>query len=273
METKRCAYCHKLQRASARLCSGCGHPFGPKPRSRSAPRQAAPVSIPPASPHRAGHYVGVHPEDQPYQSSMITAQHAVEPDVWSGPEPGQIILPAAETLEQVRPAPPLVKPPEWKMERSMRFPGLPERAVPVLLTASCLLFLLASSILAFILMGKHTSIASVAVWTRPDVVHAHDTFWLSGKGFDTQSLMTFTYDMNRILLDDRGYPLETHSDEQGNFSVLVHAPGDWQSGVHFVHVTDQAQKMSVTAKVTVGPGSVASTDPHLLTLPTFCAIF
>src|SRR3989441_2459650 len=28
-------------------------------------------SIPPASPHRAGHYSGLHPEDQPYQSSFM----------------------------------------------------------------------------------------------------------------------------------------------------------------------------------------------------------
>ena len=31
-------------------------------------------SIPPASPHRVGHYSGLHPEDQPYQSSMIAVQ-------------------------------------------------------------------------------------------------------------------------------------------------------------------------------------------------------
>src|SRR5216684_5378931 len=31
-------------------------------------------SNPPASPHRAGHYSGLHPEDQPYQSSFMPVQ-------------------------------------------------------------------------------------------------------------------------------------------------------------------------------------------------------
>src|SRR5438132_12937525 len=32
-------------------------------------------SIPPASPHRAGHYSGLHPEDQPYQSAIMSVPY------------------------------------------------------------------------------------------------------------------------------------------------------------------------------------------------------
>src|SRR5713101_2629907 len=77
METKRCLYCHKLQRADAQVCSRCGHMFLSKmPETRS--RDLSRPSIPPASPHRAGHYSGLHPEDQPYQSSMMSVQRPPE---------------------------------------------------------------------------------------------------------------------------------------------------------------------------------------------------
>src|SRR5918912_2362141 len=70
MDTKRCAYCHKLVRADATICSGCGHPFVSK---KSRPPGITQPSLPPASPHRAGHYSGLHPEDQPYQTNQIFA--------------------------------------------------------------------------------------------------------------------------------------------------------------------------------------------------------
>lgn len=102
METKRCQRCHKLLRAEAQTCSRCGgYDFLPvsqaKPRhtgallsseststssyATHATRSAAPVAsplspLPPTqlSPHRAGHYSGLHPEDEPYQSSFLPVQ-------------------------------------------------------------------------------------------------------------------------------------------------------------------------------------------------------
>src|SRR3989441_3832053 len=100
MDTKRCSYCHKLARAEAETCSRCGHPYvkitngvtkvntvpmkSSNPASRGNRRNETVHlsmsdgntgiqrrSIPPASPHRAGHYSGLHPEDQPYQSSFM----------------------------------------------------------------------------------------------------------------------------------------------------------------------------------------------------------
>src|SRR2546422_11185644 len=124
MDTKRCAYCSQLPRADAEICSLCGHAFTPRPQGinrivmlsegaesmgRSAPggnHQGRPVSvtmsmhqrsIPPASPHRAGHYSGLHPEDQPYQSTMLAVQRPPEsqahPPVQK--EPAIEYLPAA----------------------------------------------------------------------------------------------------------------------------------------------------------------------------------
>jgi hypothetical protein len=79
METRRCLRCHKLLRADAQKCSLCGYVFLQTPVRRSSKatngsRHSSTASIPsnpPASPHRAGHYSGLHPEDQPYQSSFM----------------------------------------------------------------------------------------------------------------------------------------------------------------------------------------------------------
>jgi hypothetical protein len=79
MDTKRCLRCHKLLRADAYRCGLCGHVFLQTPERRSSKatngsRRSATASFPsnpPASPHRAGHYSGLHPEDQPYQSSFM----------------------------------------------------------------------------------------------------------------------------------------------------------------------------------------------------------
>src|SRR5690242_19660500 len=67
MNTKRCVNCGKLSRADTEYCSRCGHNFSLQRPARSS----AKISTPPASPHRAGHYSGLHPEDQPYQSSFM----------------------------------------------------------------------------------------------------------------------------------------------------------------------------------------------------------
>jgi Viral BACON domain len=101
MEIKRCQRCHKLLRADAQTCGRCGgYDFlpvsQPKPRhpgallsgettsvSSHATHVSSPVGsplspLPPAqlSPHRAGHYSGLHPEDEPYQSSFLPVQRA-----------------------------------------------------------------------------------------------------------------------------------------------------------------------------------------------------
>ncbi|HLI06623.1 MAG TPA: choice-of-anchor D domain-containing protein [Ktedonobacteraceae bacterium] len=87
-------YCQKLARADAEVCSRCGHAFDRTRIMRSAVRR----SIPPASPHHAGHYSGLHPEDQPYQSTMMSI---VRSDESSQPqqaphEPDGIILPTID---------------------------------------------------------------------------------------------------------------------------------------------------------------------------------
>ncbi|HYB02749.1 MAG TPA: hypothetical protein VED37_21150 [Ktedonobacteraceae bacterium] len=80
MDTRRCLRCHKLLRADAQRCSLCGYVFSQAPvrhnnrASTNGAGRATAATFPsnaPASPHRAGHYSGLHPEDQPYQSSFM----------------------------------------------------------------------------------------------------------------------------------------------------------------------------------------------------------
>src|SRR5258708_10446328 len=102
MDRKRCAEGHKFLAMEAETCGLCGYSSVKKPpRSDpssmpSAKRRHASTStftdtrakdslvvsqrrsIPPASPHRVGHYSGLHPEDQPYQSTIMAVQPAPE---------------------------------------------------------------------------------------------------------------------------------------------------------------------------------------------------
>lgn len=99
METKRCQRCHKLLRVDAQTCSRCGgYDFLPVSQTKSwypgalssgettaasshATHSSSPVGSPLSplpltqlSPHRAGHFSGLHPEDEPYQSSFLPVQ-------------------------------------------------------------------------------------------------------------------------------------------------------------------------------------------------------
>ena len=107
MDTKRCVYCQKLARADAEVCSRCGHSFERTRIVRDATRR----SIPPASPHHAGHYSGLHPEDQPYQSTMMSIVRPTAPfDEEAHPQQGQrephgLVLPSAGVAPALPAAP------------------------------------------------------------------------------------------------------------------------------------------------------------------------
>ncbi len=238
MDTKRCVRCHKLLRADARSCSRCGYVFSramPVKRNGNATngsrRTVTPSmpSNPPASLHRAGHYSGLHPEDQPFQSSFMPVQHARRPSAithsLADHEPGEVILPALtdspassslahenERLPKRRmatPTPLLLPVPHRQLASSplsqappvhqpIAAPGAAalagprkrqrhERAVPVLLFTSCILFLLATSILAFLLLDRRA-----AVITQPQLQLPASHIDLGAGGHGTSSHKTIT---------------------------------------------------------------------------------
>lgn len=238
MDTKRCPRCQKLLRAEAHSCSRCRYVFTQAPERRSgktinSSRRSDSASLPsnpPASTHRAGHYSGLHPEDQPFQSSFMPVLHVERVDhapqtqhtqfTQRPPaitrrlveqESSEILLPAVtassatpvseqpvpEQLpkrEVASPSPlPLPLPqrhlgsrsqlpaqgPQRQFIAPVALPLTPEpamyqqvvmspeeaaplprkrrlhdRIVPVLLITSCIMFLLATSILAFLLLNR-----------------------------------------------------------------------------------------------------------------------
>ena len=227
IDTKRCQHCQKVLRADAPRCSLCGYVFSqeaPDKRTGGATNGSHRTvtltmpSNPPASPHRAGHYSGLHPEDQPFQSSFMPVQRApavtrslvdqevVLPTVITAPAPPpkapdteglpkrRVAVPTPLPLPMPQrsvnsplgssPAAPqrqFVSPPvtpapptnQWFTEPVPVVLPLPRkqqkqsRVVPVLLSASFLLFLLATSALAFLLLDKRPVATTT---TQPSMV-------------------------------------------------------------------------------------------------------
>jgi hypothetical protein len=110
MDTKRCLSCRKVLRADAHSCSRCGYVFSQALAKRNGSaangsRRSATASFPsnpPASQHRAGHYSGFHPEDQPFQSSFMPVQRppAITRRLVEQ-EPDEMLQPVASTSSAV----------------------------------------------------------------------------------------------------------------------------------------------------------------------------
>jgi hypothetical protein len=234
-------------------------------------------SIPPASPHRVGHYSGLHPEDQPYQSTIMAVQPAPErvhePPVDQPPLESVRLSVAAERsfqsaipLEDMVTLPPQRKWPTFYRYRPQRI-ALRGRFVPTILTISCLIFLVASSLLAYIFINKKPILDKQTLSVMPSQLRVNDTFMLSGRGFGPNDLISFTHDENNApLLDGNGKPLQIHADDLGTFSIQVAVPATWQVGQHTIYAFDigKEQSISVVTTLTVQQSSSA---PPLLQLP------
>ena len=227
MQTKHCHFCHAVQRADAHICSRCGRTLLLR-KSRESAGDAASPSLPPASPHRAGHYAGLHPEDQPYQTNQILAVPwsealvDLETEMPLEHEPERIILPHSRASEartdglSSAPTRPTLSVRSNKIRSKQAQPSWPqqpkkswfsEKAIPILITCSGLFFLLASSVIAFGLMEKRSTLAQASVKADRSIVRTGDTFKLSGDGFGASHVIKLTYDVQeaiRIRNDDRG---------------------------------------------------------------------
>ncbi len=331
METKRCQRCHKLLRSDAQVCSRCGgYDFmrvttatkgRPTVNLGPAPAREA-VSIPsnpPASPHRVGHYSGLHPEDQPYQSSFLpVAQASPAAPVASIPSPrtpapfpddeeaGDDLLPYIEddyaTLpDESLPLPaPIAKrrvasyspAPQLRAQRGQQLyqadaqdateayhpvPSVPNEkeplplalvatrrprktrgyAVPVLLVLSCFLFLVATSILAFLLMSSRPApTLAPQLFVEPaGPLGPHDILSISGNRFPASAQLHFTRDNNIAILDANGAPLEVTAYDTGYFSVLITIPSDWSAGKHIITASDPQNHSASATIIVVQPKS------------------
>jgi hypothetical protein len=339
METKRCQRCHRLLRIDAKVCSLCGgQDFIPVQATKSRKTvklalsrdEAAFPSNPPASPHRAGHYSGLHPEDQPYQSSFLPVQRpsgAAPAAVVEEEEPEALILPTRENSyaameepfeqpESQRRVATFTPSPEPGQQRSLQTyaaaptdvladvldspepPASPDDVladiptsmevimpparepapfaiqparrggehrggiIPVLLVLSCLLFLIATSILAFLLVNnKPVSVQGpkmIVESSKPPRVG--DIIDIIGKGFPGNDLLYFTRDENVPVMDQSNKQLEVTTYPSGNFSVEIMITKDWSVGEHYIFATDH-QNRSVSVEVSIAP--TPTTPPQL----------
>ena len=270
MDTIRCPQCKKLLRADAQSCNRCGSVIaaGTRTRRRAGTRNGQTLApsqptSPLASPHRAGHYSGLHPEDQPFQSSFfLSVQRLPEPasdkadaDTFLNAHGAQpldrqqsLIWPQDEALEPFATANrELADVPTLHPRRTHNTP-LPEtllpatsqqsarqkrRIVPVLVTASLLCFLLASGLLTFLLVRDNQAHASKPqLLVLPGELRVGDTLQLSGSGFASHHVLTLTRDTRTTILDAQGTPLRPATDAQGAFQIRVPITATWRIGVH-----------------------------------------
>lgn len=348
METKRCQRCHKLLRIDAQVCSRCGgHDFTQVAATRSRqtvrltsrPEESSLPSNPPASSHRAGHYSGLHPEDQPYQSSFLPVLPASTPyAILQEPEEASLamledvgeFLPTGNRLHPssaqpgedagfaMSPEPELFDPPA-ENRRIATFTPLPPPSqqrspqvlptlstqplkpitpipdaedyqagplmplageplpitlrparrgrvhqggiIPILLVLSCFLFLVATSILAFLLFGNRPTPALAPVlYAEPATLGIGDILIVSGSRFPANAMLRFTRDSGTPVTDQSGKPLLVPAYSTGNFSAQITITPDWSLGSHTIFVSDQQND---TASVTVSIVGTPPTPPHL----------
>ncbi|GHO43687.1 hypothetical protein KSX_18500 [Ktedonospora formicarum] len=269
--------------------------------------------MPPASPHRAGHYAGLHPEDHPYHSNLLATQHPtithhndhkevweedsednaniapIEPQVRRASlrtQTTNIQVDSTHTEMEMADVPthknslnhepetehaPRVASPETRRSRREPISEPPvalsqprrtrSRLLSVLLLLACLLFLIASSILAFLLIGNKPTITRASVVASPNQLRINDTFLLRGSGFGARDHLTLTYDGSRSIPADNGKALIASTNSQGSFSLEIRVTKAWSIGTHDIHVTDERLRLSVSTSITIQPTPVGS--PHL----------
>ncbi len=284
MNTKRCPNCQKLLRAESAACSRCGYLFAgvskrsPKSEFAGASRPARPDAaisipgsraikrslagqrtIPPASPHRAGHYAGLHPEDQPYQSAMLPVppplafQVATYPPAQDDVEP----LPSPKTDPSIDDVPTYLLPRAVRERTPLppvapRSPGR-KRVLPIILTLLCLFLLVVGSLTAYALMNKRSTANTLVLTAQPNQLRVDDALTLSGKGFGAGDPINFIHDGNHSLLNGNGKALQARADDLGTFAVQIAIPADWSVGLHSIDALDigKDQSLSVGTTVTV----------------------
>ncbi|HKV59137.1 MAG TPA: choice-of-anchor D domain-containing protein [Ktedonobacteraceae bacterium] len=329
METKRCQHCHKLLRVDAQTCSRCGgYDFLPVTQTRTrhsgsyAASEAPSVPSNPTlpvqlSPHRAGHYSGLHPEDEPYQSSFLPVQRpplSVQPALEveevedltfsTVPDASIVSAPIATPKRQVATFTPLPAPRQQRSTQTYRAPAIEQstterdlqatyapmsaptivnqrpfapatrppgrrkrgKSVPLLLIASCLLFIVATGILAFLLLSSKpaTQLKSRLFTDQTGLLRVHDTLLLSGSGFAPDARVTFTRDAGVPVLDTNGTSLQVRTFSTGNFFVSITISESWNVGKHVIYATDQ-QGNKASFPITVKPTSTNA--PQLQLMP------
>ncbi|MDQ2715339.1 MAG: choice-of-anchor D domain-containing protein, partial [Chloroflexota bacterium] len=224
-----------------------------------------------------GHHSGLHPEDQPYQSSLMPVAPSAsgrtgtidsEQPRAAQKEPEKIILLPAGAQSPTPPAPSrLVLPPpsplppspvRWASYLPLK-PGPQRRVIPTFLILTCLLLLLTASFVAYMFISKkpEPSAAMAALTATPAQLRMGDTFKLAGNGFGANDAINFTRDLRVTVTNDSGQPLRVHADGAGAFEVQVSVTATWVPGQHRLYAADEKQLLSVSTTIIIAKPSAA----------------
>lgn len=293
MDTVRCPRCTKLLRANAQSCSRCGValPAAGTSRRRGDSSQSLPPSQPglsSASPHRAGHYSGLHPEDQPFQSSFFMRvrrppelEPVPESDGGLAPErtllaadadalPQEALFerretdPGGQAVGQATGADLLTRAPRRAPSTPLPQTALPPRApragastrtrgVPLLIAAALLCFLVATVLLTLLLLSPgRVRTPGPRLLASPGELRVGDTLQLLGSGFAAHQALTLLRDRQVALVDAHNRPVRPATDAQGAFVIHVSITSSWSLGIH--NLLARQGDQSATARLTVQAG-------------------
>ena len=141
-----------------------------------------------------------------------------------------------------------------------------KRTISLLLTLSCIFFLLASGILVYVSLAKRPTLSpSLKLTASLSTVRASDVFILSGSGFTPATQVKFTYDDEKPVNDSMGHQLTKVVDRHNAFSVDVITPTSWEIGIHTIVATDDAQQASASTSVTLQAPSILPPQLQLST--------
>lgn len=291
METIRCPRCNKLLRAGAQSCSRCGIALPAQEITRrrgSGSDLSLPPSRPsnpPASPHRAGHYSGLHPEDQPFQSSFfMRVQRPPEAAPSASDWSTLIDVDAGDLPQEIRDDPPdqredvldeeapglatLADLPTFVPRRSLNTP-IPEtppppllrrpagksrvRIVPLLITTSVICFLVATGLLTFLLLNNGQAHSpGPRLLALPGELRVGDTLLLSGSGFAAHQVLALTRDAHVNLVDAQSRSVKPATDARGTFQVRVLITNAWSIGVHSLQASEGDHSATTTLTIQAG---------------------
>jgi hypothetical protein len=206
------------------------------------PIQRSPKQQPPADGRL---YLGHPPQQEPEKIQLATApsaQHNALTEYEPAAAPAYAKLP-------VTPLPAVDV--SYLDVRAPRKAGSYGRSVPIILSVTCLVLLLASSLLAYIFINKKPALPTPILTSTPGQLRAGDTFTLAGSNFGARDLVNFTRDVNIAVLDGNGRPLQAHTNDAGTFSVHITVQANWEVGQHFIHATDETQQLSVSTAIII----------------------
>src|SRR5262249_46598226 len=133
------------------------------------------------------------------------------------------------------------------------------------ITASLLSFLIASSLLTFLLLGKSpVRSAGPQLQAMPNELRVGDELQLSGSKFHAHSTMTLTRDTQVALLTAQGSPIKAVTDGLGSFQARIPITAAWSIGKHTLHATDVANN-TAPASITIQAPPAGPPQLHLKT--------